>query len=251
MKATISVVIIAKNEDEVIEDCLESLYWTDEILVIDGGSTDRTIELSKKYKAGVVDYESKSFAERRNKGLEKSIGDWILYVDADERVTPELKKEIKKVFVNSDFNAYAVPRRNIILGREFKHCGQWPDYQIRLFRKKFLKGWTGDLHERPEFDGKLGYLKNPIIHIKESDISEMVDKTNRWSDIEARLMYEAHHPKMNILRFFSAGFREFWLRMVRQAAFLDGSEGIIYALYQVYSRLISYAKLWELQITKK
>lgn len=251
----ISAVIIAKNEDQAIEDCLKSLRWVDEIVVIDGGSTDRTVELSKKYKARVIHYESKGFAERRNKGLEESSGDWILYIDADERITLELKKEILSTIDHQllavKCTAYAIPRRNFIFGKEFKHGGQWPDYVKRLFEKFNFKGWTGELHEEPNFDGKIGHLKNPMIHIKEKTLSEMVEKTNKWSEVEARLMFEVNHPPMNIARFFTAGFREFWLRMVRQLAFLDGGEGVIYALYQVYSRLISYTKLWEMQINIK
>jgi len=147
-----------------------------------------------------------------------------------------------------------------VLGKEFKHCGQQPDYVKRLFRKSGFKFWSGDLHEEPNYiyDGEItvgngktiGYMRNPLIHIKHKNLSEMVEKTNGWSEIEARLMFEAKHPPMNVLRFVSAMFREFWLRMIKQAAFLDGPEGIIYALYQVFSRFVSYAKLWELQLNK-
>ena len=90
-------------------------------------------------------------------------------------------------------------------------------------------------------------MKNPMIHLKNITISEMMDKTNWWSNFEAKAMLKANHPPMNILRFFSVMAREFWLRMLKQAAFLDGAKGIIYALYQVYSRFVSYAKLWEMQ----
>ncbi|KKQ51250.1 MAG: Lipopolysaccharide biosynthesis glycosyltransferase, partial [Microgenomates group bacterium GW2011_GWC1_38_12] len=145
---------------------------------------------------------------------------------------------------------YAIPRKNIILGRELRHGGWWPDYVKHLVRKNALKGWKGDLHEEPVFEGNLEYLKGALVHLKHDNLSEMVEKTNDWSNIEAKLMFEAKHPPMNILRFSSAMFREFWLRMIKQMAFLDGSEGIIYAIYQVYSRFISYAKLWEMQIRK-
>ena len=177
-----------------------------------------------------------------------------MYVDADERVTPLLRKEISSI-INSkssilNYSAYAIPRRNFILGKELKHGGWWPDYAKRLFLKKEFTEWKGELHEEPQYSGRLGHLKNPLIHLKHDNLEEMVDKTNKRSDIEAKLMLLAGHPPMNIARFATAMFREFWLRMVRQAAFLDGSVGIIYAIYQVYSRFISYAKLWELQLKK-
>lgn len=192
--------------------------------------------------------EKKGFAFARNEGAKKAKGEWLLYIDTDEEVTQKLKDEIEKAIKDDRFSAYAIPRRNIIFGREMKHCGLWPDYVIRLIRKDKLISWKGELHEQPEIKGKLGYLKEPFIHNKHKDLATMVEKTNKWSEIEAKLMFEANHPKMNIFRFFSAGLREFWLRMIVQGAFLDGTYGIIYGLYQVFSRLISYSKLWEMQL---
>ena len=176
-------------------------------------------------------------------------GDWLLYLDADERVTPLLKKEILELVKNLDdsVGVYAIPRRNFIFDQEFKHSSQYPDYQKRLYRKSKLKKWVGDLHEEPIYEGELKHIKNPMVHLKKMTLSQMMDKTNRWSDFEARLMIEAHHPPMNIVRFLSAMTREFWKRMIVEMAFLDGSKGIIYAMYQVYSKFVSYAKLWELQ----
>ena len=129
-----------------------------------------------------------------------------------------------------------------------KHCGLWPDYVLRLIKKEDFVRWEGDLHEQPKIEGKIYHLTEPLIHKKHDKLSDMVDKTNKWSEIEAKLMFEAHHPTMNFFRFISAGFREFWLRMIIQTAFLDGTPGIIYGLYQVFSRLISYSKLWEIQL---
>jgi len=245
----ISAIIIAINEEKKISDCLESLSWVDEILVIDGGSKDKTVSISKKYGARVVDYrEGKDFSDRRNKGMREAKGDWILYLDTDERVTPSLRDEILEVIKIHEFEAFAIPRRNFVLGSELKHGGMWPDYQKRLFRRDKLRGWKGELHEEPQFEGRLGHFKNSMIHLKHDKISEMVEKTNLWSNIEAKLMHDAGHPKMNIPRFGSAIFREFWLRMIKQGAFLDGAVGIIYGLYQVYSKFVSYAKLWEMQM---
>jgi len=248
----ISAIVIARNEEAKIGECLESLSWVDEIILIDTGSTDNTLEVAKNFNVKVVLYEGKgSFSNWRDKGRKEASGDWIFYIDADERVTPLLRKEVKSVITQNKFTAYARPRRNFIFNKEFKFGGQYPDYNIRLFKRDGLTGWKGDLHEEPIFKGELGYLKNPIVHLKHDNLSEMVDKTNKWSEIEAKLMFEAGHPPMNIPRFMTAMFREFWLRMIRQTAFLDGSLGIIYALYQVYSRFISYAKLWEMQIGAK
>lgn len=245
----ISAIIITKNEEKIITDCLISVSFADEIVVVDTGNTDKTNSIAIKHKARIVKYsQNGSFANWRNKGAKEAKGDWILYVDADERITGELKDEILNRIPDEKFVAYAIPRRNFIFGKEFKHSGQYPDYQKRLFKKdKFVK-WTGDVHEEPNFKGELGHLENPMLHYKNMTISQMVEKTNNWSEIEAKLMYEAHHPKMNVARFLSAMVREFWKRMILEMAFLDGPKGIIYAIYQVFSKFTSYAKLYELQI---
>jgi glycosyltransferase involved in cell wall biosynthesis len=245
----ISAIIITKNEEKMIGDCLKSLEFVDEILVVDTGNTDKTNQIAKKAGARIIKYSGQgSFAAWRNFGLKAAKNDWVLYIDADERVTPELRDEILSPVSSS---AYAIPRRNFIFGKEFKHSGQYPDYQKRFFKKSELIKWAGDVHEEPNFRGDLGHLKNPMIHLKEMTLSQMVEKTNKWSEIEAKLMFEAKHPPMNLFRFASALAREFWLRMVVQVAFLDGAEGIIYAIYQVFSKFTSYAKLYELQVKNK
>jgi len=253
-KTKISAVIIAKDEEKMLSDCLESLSWTSEIVVIDNGSIDKTASIAKKYKAKVVSLprqDEPNFSQARNRGLKEAEGQWILYIDADERVEKELAVEILEVVNNAKHLAYAIPRKNFIFGREFKHTGQRPDYVKRLFKKDALSLWTGKLHEEPQFKGELGHLNNSFLHIKHESLSEMVAKTNAWSEIEAELMFKAGHPPMNTWRFISAMSREFWLRMIRQVAFLDGPEGVMYAIYQVFSRFTSYAKLWEMQIKNK
>ena len=252
-KIELSAVIIARNEEEKIKDCLESIKWADEIILVDNGSTDKTKDIAAGYKAKIINFKNGSYSDLRNKGLSEARGEWILYIDADERTDETLRKEIISEIRNprSKYVSFAIPRRNIILGRVMKHGGWWPDYVKRLFRSEKLNKWTGELHEEPQFEGDMGYLKSALIHVKENNLSEMMEKTNRWSEIEANLMYKAGHPKMNAVRFASAMFREFWLRMIKNCGFLDGSEGIIFSLYQVWSKFISYAKLWEIQNSKK
>ncbi len=253
----ISAIIIAKNEEKKIKDCLSSIKkLCDEVILVDSGSEDKTLEIAKKFEAHVYKSETNNFSRLRNEGLKHAKGVWVLYIDADERITPELAEEILEKIKDegsggSNIFAYAIPRRNFILGKELKYGGWWPDYVKRLFKKEKLKKWVGELHEEPIFDGNLGLLKNPLLHIKHDNLEDMVVKTNAWSEIEAKLMYKARHPKMNIFRFCSAVFREFWLRFIKEKAFLDGKVGIIYAVYQVYSKFFSYAKLWEMQLKQK
>lgn len=248
-KMSISAIVITKDEERMLGQCLSSLRWAHEVLVIDTGSKDKTIEIAKKKGARVVNYHNgRNFSQWRNKGLEEAKGEWVFYVDADERVEDGLADEIKDVTGKGLFGAYAIPRRNFMFGKEMKHIGVPPDYVKRLFKKDALAGWKGELHEEPRFRGQLGYLENALVHIKHESFTEMVEKTNKWSQIEAKLMFDAGHPPMNIPRFITAMGREFWQRMVVHRAFLDGSLGVVYALYQVFSRFVSYAKLWEMQL---
>ncbi len=251
----ISAIILTKNEEEIIQDCLESVKWADEVIIVDDHSNDQTLKIARDRgveKIILAEGET-SFSERRNLGAKKAQGDWLLYVDADERVTPILKKEIEKVIENeTKESAFAIPRRNIRLTKELRFGGWWPDYVLRLMRKDKLQGWQGDLHEQPEINGGVGYLKEALVHFSHrGSFEHKLQNTIAWSKIEAQKLYEAHHPPMNIARFLTAMWREFYQRMIKYQAFRDGTEGIIEAIYQIFSVFITYARLWELQVKEK
>ena len=231
-KHTISAIILdgGKSEPELLKKCLSSVSWADEIVKVD----------TKKIKG--------SFAEWRNWGAKQAKSEWLIYVDTDEEVTDDLKETILNVISSDEFSAYAIPRLNIFLGQEMKHGGWYPDYVLRLIKKDKLKNWVGDLHEQPNISGPIAHLKTQLKHTSHRSISEMVDKTNNWSEIEAKLLFDSGHPKMNVLRFFSAGFREFWYRGVVNLGFLDGTVGVVEIIYQVFSRFVTYSKLWEMQL---
>lgn len=251
---SLSVLLIVKNEEEKISDAIKSVLWAKEVIVLDTGSIDKTLDRLKKFRIKVFKTKSLDggFAHWRTEILQYANSVWVLYLDADERISDSLKKEISKAILNSDYDYYAIPRKNIILSKELKHGGQYPDYVKRLFKKDVLLKWKGNLHEEPVLSqSRLGYLENSIFHLKHDNFEEMMKKTNKWSEIEAKLMFDANHPKMNLVRFFTGAFREFYLRMIKQKAFLDGKIGILYAMYQVFSRFTSYAKLWEMQENKK
>ncbi len=151
--------------------------------------------------------------------------------------------------INSSYGlaAYAIPRKNILLGKEMKFGGWSPDYQVRLLRRKNLKGWEGKLHEHPVFQGDLGKLKNPMLHFAHRNLSSMVEKTNQWSKIEAELLYKAGHPPITWWRILKMMLREFWQRGVKLKGWRDGTVGWIEVIFQIFSRFLIYASLWELQ----
>ena len=226
-----AIVLVGGNYDEdLLKKCLDSVSWCDEVV-----------------KVKTEDVKG-SFSEWRNEGARVSKGDWLLYVDSDEEVTQELKEDILRAIDANEFPAWAIPRRNKFLGHPMRWGGWYPDYVLRLMKKDSLKGWFGELHEQPLIDGEVGHLEKSLLHDSHRNLHDMVEKTNKWSEIEAGLLYKSGHPKMNFFRFCSAGFREFWKRGVVKLGFLDGTVGVIEVIYQVYSRLITYAKLWEKQL---
>lgn len=243
----ISAIVIVKNGGDVIADCLDSLSFCDEIIVVDGGSEDRTLEIAEEKKAKIFKHETTDFSESRNFGLEKAEGKWVLYVDADERITPELATNIQQKTITDlplEISAYRLKRKNFYLGNN-----EWPyiERQERLFKKDKLKGWQGKLHETAVFEGKIGELEGFLLHYTHRDLTSMVGKTLEWSKVEAELRFESNHPKMTWWRFPRVMTTAFLDSYVRQGGYKAGTVGVIESVYQSFSMFITYARLWELQ----
>lgn len=245
----LTAVIIAKNEEKMITGALESLSFADEILVINNGSTDKTLEIAEKLKAKIVDINTTDFSEMRNLGLKNASYDWILYLDADERVDEKLKENLKKIIIDtSEFAAFKLNRKNYYLGKN-----EWPSNEKleRLFKKENLKGWSGQIHESPKVEGKIGELEGFILHFTHRDLESMLDKTISWSETEAMLRFNTNHPKMTWWRFPRVMITAFFNSYILQRGFKAGSVGLIESMYQAFSMFITYAKLWELQQNDK
>lgn len=254
MKNSLSVIIISRNAQELIGDCIKSADWADEVILVDTGSEDKTVEIARRLKARVarLDFCGFDFSGWRNHGLKLAKGDWVFYLDTDERITPELKEEIEALLKKNDsLSAYAVPRRNYYFGREMSYGGAWPDYVKRLFKRESLKEWQGGLHEEPVFGGKLGHLKAPLLHFSHRDLTSMLNKTRDWSKIEADLLLQAGHPPITWWRIGRIMIGELWQRLVKLQGYRDGTEGWLEAIFQMFSRFITYARLWEYQRSKK
>lgn len=243
----LSVVVLTKNEQERIRGCLESVKWADEIIICDNGSIDNTLEIAKKYTDKIIKFNGQNFSELRNKGMEKVKGEWVLYLDADERVLQPLREEIKAVIENNEYSAYALSRVNIIFGSEKKYKAFWPDWVVRLIKKSDFKSWVGEIHEYAKFDGKLGFSKNSLIHLTHRDLDHIVLKSLDWSHIDAKLRYESGHPKLNGLRFLRIFLTEIFNQGVKRRGFFNGTVGVIDSLLQSFSLFMSYVRLWEMQ----
>lgn len=243
----LSAIVITKNEEDRIKTCLESIKWADEIIIIDNGSVDKTIEIAKNYTDKIFVSKDLDFPSLRNKGMEKSTGDWILYIDADERILTPLKEELAQVIESTQHSAFAISRKNIIFGEEKKYGPFWPDWVIRLFKKSDFEKWAGKIHEQPKFKGDLGYSKNSLIHLTHRSLDQIVLKSLEWSKIEARLRLETHHPKMTGWRFLRIFISEAFNQGVLRRGFFNGTVGIMDSLLQAFSMYMTYVRLWQFQ----
>lgn len=242
----ISAVLNAKNEQDMIKTCLESVKWVDEIIVILNDSTDKTEEIAKKYTDKIFKISGQDFSKVKNLGLEKATGEWILFIDADERVLQPLRQEILQM-INGKKSAYALSRKNIIFGEEVNYGPYKHDWVIRLVRKAKAQGWVGKVHEHLEFDGDLGYSKNPLLHLTHRNIDHFVLKSLEWSYIDAKLRMESNHPKMTKWRFFRILITETYNQGIKRKGFFDGTVGMIDAMLQVFFFYMTYVRLWEMQ----
>jgi len=243
----ITAIILAKDEENMIADCIESVSFCDETIIIDNGSIDNTNDIAKKMGTKVYTTKLSSFAEMRNFGLTKARTPWVLYVDADERISSNLREKIYSLIRDekSKIFAYRLMRKNYYLG---KH--EWPSIEKleRLFKKNHLVEWFGELHETPKVDGEIGEIKEGfLLHYTHRDLSSMVKKTMLWSGIEANLRYKANHPRVTWWRFPRVMLTAFYDSYIRQKGYKVGTVGVIESVYQAFSIFITYARLWELQ----
>ncbi len=248
----ISALIVAHNEEKVIADAIDSVTFCDEVIVLNNASTDRTGEVAKQCGAKVFEDPQKayvSYAQLHNTVLKKAKSEWVLYLDADERITPELQKNILDAIEKDDkeYGSYELERQNYYLGKF-----AWPqrEFFARLFRRETLHEWKGDLHETAYFDGKKGRLPGLFLHFTHEDLANMLDKTIHWSTLEARFRLEAHHPRIVWWRFFRVFLTGFWNSFIKQKGYTIGTPGLVESIYQGYSMFITYAKVWEQQTRK-
>lgn len=247
----ISVVLNAKNEEEVIRLCLESCKWADETVVVLNDSTDTTEKIAREYTKNIFRIEGQDFAKVKNLGMEKTHGDWILFIDADERVLQPLKQEIFEIIKNDKCSAYAISRKNIIFGKLVTFGPYKHDWVIRFVKKADCKGWVGKIHEHLEFNGNLGYTKNSLLHLTHRGIDHFILKSLEWSNIDAKLRLESGHPPMSGWRFLRILTGEIWFQGIIRKGFFGGTVGIIDSILQVFFLYMTYVRLWQLQQPKK
>lgn len=246
MKIPVSVAIITKNEENNIRDALESVKDFKEIVVVDAFSTDNTLNICKQYTDKVYQIQWQGFAKQKQLAIDKTTLDWVLVLDADERVTEDLKSEITQKIENTDYSGFFIPRKNFFLGKWIRHCGWWPDYTLRLFKKEKGKMQTRQVHEKVVIDGKAGYMKNPLLHYTYRSLEDFVSKMQIYSTLSAEEITKRGLGRSTI--FFKMLFSPFFTFLkifFFRFGFLDGVRGfMLAALYSFYS-FIKYAKAWQ------
>jgi len=248
----ITILIFTHNEEKNIRKCLASArILTKNIIVIDSQSTDKTVRILKEEKVKFYSFPYQRYVEpAREFGIKKASTSWVLILDADERITQPLSSEIKEKIKDEKFSFYFIPRKNIFINHWLKHGGWWPDFQIRLINKKYFLSWPKQIHSTPKIKGEGGYLNNPLLHFFHGDLEAMVEKTAIFEEIEADLLYNAS-KKANVFIFFRKFFGEFWRRFFKSFGFLDGNIGIIEAIYQAFSKTVTYLFLYEKYLFNK
>jgi glycosyltransferase involved in cell wall biosynthesis len=248
-KVLISAVLTVRNEEKKIKDCLESVKWTDEIIVVDDSSTDKTSQIARQYTKNVYKHKSVGYVEPvRNFAISKATGEWILILDADERVSKSLAKKLQEIsHLEAKANVVTIPRKNIIFGKWIQHTGWWPDHQVRFFRKGSLI-MPDQIHSKPVVNGELLQLdakpEYSLTHFHYESISEFLIRMNRYTDIEVKEFMESGKEFL-WTDIISKPFNEFLSRFFARSGYRDGLHGLVLAFLQSVSMLILTLKIWE------
>ena len=246
-----SVVIITHNEEANISECLESVTWANEIIVLDSDSDDGTAEICREYNINFYNEPWKGFSQQKNSAISKATKNWILCLDADERVIPELRKEIEAILKSDDpKDGYFIPRKNFFLGKWIKRCGWYPDYNLRLFKKG--KGFfrIREVHEAIDLSGSAGYLKNPLEHYTYKTISDYIHRLERYSTLAAKELLKKHKIYW-IHHVIFKPFYTFLHMYIIRLGFLEGYYGFILSVLYSFYTFSKYIKVRELQIRQK
>lgn len=243
----ISSVVLTKNEEKNIKDCLDSLRWCDEIVVIDDFSEDKTTEIAKKYGARISKRAlDNDFASQRNFGLEKAKGDWVLFVDADERVSQSLQEEILKLLgQNTSYIGFYLHRRDFMWGKELKH-GEPGSVRLLRLAKRDSGKWERRVHEVWDVKGRVGELKNPLIHHPHPTLREFMAEVDWMSTLHAQ-ENRREGKKSNLFKIVLLPKMKFLNNWILKRGFLDGTPGFLVAMVMAFHSFLSWSKLWLLQ----
>lgn len=243
----LSVVLTTLNEERNIDRCLGSVGWADEIVVVDSFSTDRTVEKAKGYTTKVYQHEYPGSSRQVERGINYSASEWVLVIDADEEVTPELREEIRAVLAaQSTHSGFEIPRKAYAFGKWIEHSGWFPDYQFRLFRKNGYRANHQEVHGGFEAVGTKGRLNGLLLHHTYETIYSYVQKMNDYTSLQVSNKLGAQSPaQVKWHKLFLSPFSHFLTMFVSRKGYKDGCHGFVLALLDATYTFLLYAKLWE------
>jgi glycosyltransferase involved in cell wall biosynthesis len=244
MTVRLSAIVIAKNEARNIEACLDSLAFCDQRIVVDGGSEDGTAALAEAKGASVtIAQEWRGFGHQKNFALSLATGDWVLSIDADERVSSDLASEIRRAITEGLSQAYEMPRLSSFCGRPMRHSGWYPDYVLRLFRRDRARFSDDLVHERVVCNGEVGRLKHPLTHEPVLRLEDALSRMDRYSTARAEMIVTSGRR----VSFFTGIVRGWWTFIqtyIIRLGFLDGREGFLLAVANAEGTYYRYMKAW-------
>jgi glycosyltransferase involved in cell wall biosynthesis len=233
---SLTAAVIARDEERMLPDCLRSIAFADERLVlVDAATLDRTREVGRIQAARVEERPFDNFAAQRDAALRLAAGDWVLFVDADERVSPALRDEVLRTIANANgTRGFWIPRHNYLMGRVVRHAGWFPDYQLRLLERRFAHfDPVRVVHELAIVDGPIGHLREPLVHLNRASLADFVRRQERYCPMEAerwRATYGRPRPRALV----GQPVREFWRRYVALEGYREGPLGLVLSLLLAY-----------------
>jgi glycosyltransferase involved in cell wall biosynthesis len=247
----ISVTIITLNEESNLPRTLASLKWAEEVIVVDSGSTDRTVEIAKQFGAKTLHNSWRGYGQQKNFAQRQATHNWVLNIDADEVVSPELAQEIRQTVESAPaFYGFQMPRKTFYLGRWIKHGGWYPNYLVRLSDKRFAAWTEPSVHEELQVKGEVGRLQEPILHYAFSSIQDQILTNLRFSTLGSQdLKRIGQRPSLRKLIFKPIG--KFFETYLLKGGFRDGLAGLIISVNAAHSMFLKYAYLLEARITKE
>ena len=248
----VSAIIVCFNEEENIARCLESVKWCDEIIVVDSFSTDRTVEICRRFTVKVIQRKWAGYRDQKSFALSRANRNWVLSIDADEEVTPELQAEIlHELAVNgAHYSGFALPRLVFYLDRWWKRSGWYPDYHVRLFRRDCGRYGGTEPHDKIIVDGRVRRLRHPLHHFSYRDIEDHVQTINRFTSISSRELRRENQRWRLIDAILRPAVR-FFSSYVLKRGFMEGFAGFYVAVTAAVYVFLKYAKLWELELEEK
>ena len=235
--------IITKNEAQHIRRCLESVEWAKEIVIVDAFSTDETIAIGRDFTDKIFQNHFQDFSSQKNFALSKCRYNWVLSLDADEVLSPELKEKIKSLDPDG-LSGYRIRRQTYIFGRLFKYGGHAHDMPLRLFDKSKEAYFYQPIHESLKISGAIGFIEEPILHYSSSNLDEYMRKLNLYTELDAKFLLEKK-VRFSYFKMICKPIAKFFQRYIVQRGYLDGYEGLIFYLMSGFDEFIKWSKYWQ------